>query len=130
VFSVVALACGCATIVKGTKQDIKLNSDPPGATAVIDRDIAVKTPATVKLSRKEVHTVVFTLEGYESKTVYLNQAMEPWVWGNVVLGGIIGLLVDVSSGAANRLTPQEINVPLNALPPSVSKESASGNESK
>ncbi len=42
---------GCATVIAGTTQDIRIVSDPPGAECRVTRDDVVTTPATVNVPR-------------------------------------------------------------------------------
>lgn len=44
--------------------------------------------------------------------VTLVQTQNGWIWGNILVGGIIGLAIDFGTGAAYKLTPQEVNVAL------------------
>src|SRR5262245_6407794 len=63
------LLCSCATMVNGTTQSTAITSDPAGATAVLlPAGKTVTTPATVMLERGKVHTVLFSLEGFEPRT--------------------------------------------------------------
>ena len=125
---VVCLSCffgvGCASIMSGTTQHVKINSHPPGATVhVDDQDKDVLTPATLVLRRKDPHTLLLTLEGCEPKKIYIDQKMNPWVWGNILLGGLIGTIVDWCTGGCNSLTPAEINVTFKPQPPLTEMES-------
>src|SRR5690242_7688231 len=66
-----ALLGGCATIVHGPYQDVRIDSDPPGATATISPQLSergpgyidteksrkVTTPATVRLLRDNTYRV-------------------------------------------------------------------------
>ena len=42
----------------------------------------------------------------------LTRKTNGWVWGNIVFGGIIGLIIDASSGAMYKLTPEQVNAQL------------------
>jgi len=105
-------ACGCATIINKTKQSVFLQSDPPGATAIIDSVTRVQTPASVKLKRGKDHYITFEREGYKQESVVIDHELSGWVWGNIVLGGLIGLAIDFTSGGAYKLEPDSISVTL------------------
>jgi hypothetical protein len=64
----------------------------------------------VRLERLRAHTVRLTLTGYETETVFLDRVGSGAIFGNLVLGGIIGISVDVSNGAAFQLVPGKIEV--------------------
>ena len=44
------------------------------------------------------------------------------VWGNVILGGIIGIIIDFSTGAVYKVKPDEISVGLEPTQAAVSGE--------
>jgi hypothetical protein len=39
----------------------------------------------------------------------LHRGTSGWVWGNIVFGGLIGLVVDASTGAMYKLTPEQVH---------------------
>src|SRR5262245_19655719 len=98
--SLLAATSGCATIMSGTTERIRLESDPPGATVRVDRN-SYTTPVDVKLARSRNHDVEFQSDGYVSAKRQVTRDSNDWVWGNILIGGLIGLLVDYSTGAAN-----------------------------
>lgn len=103
---------GCATIISGSKQEMQFNSTPNNATVFIDGKEMGKTPFTTKLTRKDTHTVQIKLEGYKPYSVELKKQFNEWYIGNILFGGIIGLVIDPITGALYRLTPKDINAEL------------------
>jgi hypothetical protein len=103
---------GCATIVKGTTQEIPVTSDPTGARVTVDSSPAGTTPTTVTLSRKQNHMVVIEKEGYAPESVAVTKSMGGAVAGNILAGGFIGWGVDAMSGAQYNLAPNTISVRL------------------
>lgn len=111
VFALALAASGCASIISGRHAEVTLDSSPSAAEVVI-RDkhgkqvLTTHTPATVQLKRKDKfiwpakYTAEFRKLGYEPKTVPIDQRVNPWILGNVVFGGVIGLAVDNATGAA------------------------------
>src|SRR4051812_3470662 len=89
---------GCATIVSGTTQKLSVSSRPTGATATIDNNISAKTPALLTLDRKSDHTLVVSKEGFKNQTVFIKRTMNGMGFGNVLVGGIIGVGIDAASG--------------------------------
>ena len=127
------LACGtlmftgCASIVSGTKQKIKITSVPNAANVKVERLMETtntiewegKTPASVKLWRKGSYLVTISLSGYQKAEIPISDGgMNGWVWGNIAIGGLIGTLIDYMSGAAIHLKPDEVNVNLVVSPTS------------
>lgn len=111
---------GCATTIHGTRQTVAIESTPPGATATILPDgITLQTPGEVELARKTVHTVRLALNGYCGETVYLDRVVSSALYGNLLLGGLIGTAVDADNGAAFVLEPDAVSV---TLQPSVEGE--------
>lgn len=120
VFGVLVLGTtlgGCATIVHGSRQNVSINSNPPGAAVYIDNGMALTTPSHVNLERKRDYIVTISKPGYQTQTIPLNSVLTAWLAGNIIFGGIIGGGVDLLSGAAWTLTPENINLTLTPLAP-------------
>jgi hypothetical protein len=101
------LAGGCATVTTGTTQPINIDSDPQGAECRLMREgqtlATVTTPQqpTIKRHAATLH-VTCRKDGFEEGRVVLNSRYESSSTGNVLVGGIIGMMVDASSGANSR----------------------------
>lgn len=105
---VMVFSTGCATIMHGTAEDIGLSSTPTNARVMVDNHEVGKTPTVVKLSRKDNHIVRMELDGYQPFEATITRGTSGWVWGNLVFGGLIGLVVDATSGGLYKLTPEQI----------------------
>lgn len=128
IFGVVALSLsGCASIISGKTQTMTFQSTPElSDITILNRDgkkIHVgKAPITVSLNRgagffvPERYTVIFEKEGYEKKEIKVTPSMNGWYIGNILFGGIIGLLIiDPATGAMYSLNTKDTNVVLNDL---------------
>lgn len=104
---------GCATIVHGTSTTIRINSIPQGAAALVGGQTVI-TPSTLTLKNNQTYNIVFKKDGYEDTYYTIDKQMSGWVWGNIALGGIIGLLIDNMTGGAYKLVPTDVNVTLTA----------------
>jgi hypothetical protein len=103
---------GCATIMHGTSQKIGISSMPTGAKVSIDnKDLGI-TPLFADLKRGEDHIVKIDLEGYQRSELTITKSVSGWVWGNIVLGGLIGLAVDAMTGGLYDLSPEQLNAEL------------------
>ena len=106
---------GCASIMSGSNQRVAVNSFPDGATAKIGNSTQL-TPAVFNLSRKDGdQTVTVSKPGYVTVTEVIGKTLNPWVIGNViwgVFGFFIGMVVDASTGAVTKFTPDKIDVTL------------------
>lgn len=111
-FTIAALLTGCGTIVHGTTQEVGFSSDPSGANVEVDGLDKGSTPVTVELSRKDTHTAKFELDGYEPYELTINRKTSGWVAGNIIFGGLIGLVVDASTGGMYKLDPEQVQAQL------------------
>jgi len=121
----IALACaaavfaGCATIVHGTTERVEIDSTPTGAEVMIDDSAqSAITPAQIKLARGSAHKLVFHKAGYVDATENLTSSTSGWILGNLVAGGVVGMVIDESDGAGRKLSADSVNVTLTPLPPS------------
>ena len=103
---------GCATAINGGKQKVPISSQPSGASIKIDDADSGVTPTTIVLSRKTSHRVELQLKGYRPYEVVLEPRSNGATAGNILIGGIIGMAVDGSSGAGNTLHPQKVDAVL------------------
>ena len=111
-FSALLLTTSCATIISGSKQSVNFTSTPSEASVLIDGMEVGKTPFETKLERKHEHSVVIKLDGYQPYETKLTKQFNAWYLGNILFGGIIGLVIDPITGAIYNLTPKQINTQL------------------
>jgi hypothetical protein len=90
---------GCATVVHGPYQDVRIDSNPPGATATIAAQLSergpafvdetktrtVTTPATVRLLRDNSYRVEIQKPGYKIATTQIVPEYD-WLWAPVGCG--------------------------------------------
>lgn len=107
------LLSSCATIISGSKQNVKFSSNPSSATIFIDEVEVGKTPFEIKLARKSEHAVLIKLEGYQTYQTTLTKKFNAWYIGNILIGGWIGLIIDPITGAIYNLSPNEISAQMN-----------------
>jgi PEGA domain len=111
----IAVSPGCATVTGGAHdQNVKITSNPVGAAVLVDGQPSGSTPTTVKLCRKTEHHVEIAYPGCERAQVTIARHINPWLFGNIILGGPIGLVVDICTDATHNLSPDEVNVQLHA----------------
>jgi hypothetical protein len=108
--TIVALP-GCATITGGTgPQKIKVASNPSGAIVIVDGRPCGMTPTTLRLDRKVEHRIELEKDGYMLAEADLKPKINPWIFGNVVVGGLIGVVVDLATDSERRLSPSKVDV--------------------
>jgi len=106
----------CCSIIHGTTQEISVNSQPSAAKVIVKGVNMATTPAVIDLKRKESNIVIrFEKEGYEPVEIALRRSTDGWIVGNIIFGGVIGLVVDFINGAAYKLSPADIQVELRKL---------------
>lgn len=109
-----AFCGGCATIVTGGGEDqaVRFASTPPGARVFVDNSDIGKTPMSFRLTRKDDHQVRMELAGYKNYEKEIKSGFNGWMFGDIILGGIIGLIVDLASGSNPALSPSNVSAKL------------------
>jgi hypothetical protein len=103
----------CATIMSGSKQDIPITSSPSGASISVDGEMMGITPVTIKLKRNMKNVALkIELDGYKPYQTNLSRGMNGWIFGNIILGGIPGLIIDAATGSMYKLTPESVTASL------------------
>lgn len=118
VLAVVLSLTGCASIVGKNMFPLTINSHPDEATILVvdERGKQIykgKTPTTLTLSSGEAYfhpkkyTITFSRPGYEDQTTEVKAGLSGWYFGNILFGGLIGLLiVDPLTGNMWNLPPE------------------------
>lgn len=106
------LLSGCATVINGTSQDIKFDSNAKQTTVKISTGITCVAPCKLDMKRRRDFRVDFAAPGYRSAYVLVQSRTGGAVAGNVLLGGLIGGVVDGANGSTNHLYPNPVKVRL------------------
>jgi hypothetical protein len=109
-------------------QTITARSVSADTTVLVNGFQRLRTPATVELSRKESHLLEIMQEGYHTEVVDIRNVNSNMAAGNIIVGGLIGYMVDQSTGAAFRLVPEVVHVKLRPLEPVAPQDSAPAEE--
>jgi hypothetical protein len=105
---------GCASIIKGSSEDIAVSTPPaPGAACTLSSPRGtwnVTTPAKVHVMRsmKDMN-IVCNKDGYQSASTMIPSGVEPWTFGNLLIGGLLGVGIDAYSGAMGKY-PDKVEV--------------------
>ena len=106
---------GCASIVSKSQYPVTFTSNPDSAIITITNDHGVimytgTTPTTLTLAAVKAYfhgcsyTIEYKKDGYEPQTAILDSGMDAWFVGNILVGGLIGILiVDPLTGAMYKL---------------------------
>lgn len=112
---VLAAASGCASIVSKTSYPIVVSTYPPGASVTIENRNGEQvfkgsSPAAVRLKsgggyfKGATYTIRINKEGFAEKMVQVTSTVNGWYFGNLLFGGLIGMLVvDPATGAMFKL---------------------------
>ena len=102
------LVTGCATLTKGTSQAVTVNTDPTGATCTMTRDakpvaIVNSTPGSVPVEKAQgTIAVLCRKQGYLDAAGALASEFQAMTFGNILFGGLVGVVVDAASGAMHQ----------------------------
>lgn len=111
---VLTFSNGCATIVSGRTQRVPVITNPTGAivTVGIQKQLS---PSTFILDKSQDYVIRVEKEGYETLEIPLRKTISGWVFGNILfglIGGPIGIVIDISSGSATKFLPSPVEVNL------------------
>jgi len=110
---------GCATITRGTTDQIQIQSEPSEANAKTSLGHNCVTPCTVTVNKKDEFTVTIEKPGFQSQKISVVTEMgtggKTALAGNILIGGLIGAGADMTTGAAYDHTPNPVFVTLQPL---------------
>jgi PEGA domain-containing protein len=109
---IVALS-GCATVIRGTSEDLQIYSTPAGAAASLSDGQTCTTPCSVKIARGKAYQVTLAKDGCEAQT----QLISPQIAGSgvaeAVVFGVAGGAVDVADDAVYDSQPNPLSATMN-----------------
>lgn len=115
------VACGlvlgsCASVTRGTTAQVQINSNPPEAQARTSMGHTCITPCTLQFSRRDEFTVLFAKPGFHSTEIAVRTQVAgsgaAGFAGNIILGGVVGMVVDASTGATLEHVPNPVSATL------------------
>jgi hypothetical protein len=115
-----ALLTGCASIISGRHAEVAFDTYPGNAhVAIHDRHgraiTSMNSPGVVSLKRQgryflpARYVATISAPGYQAAQVPIGSTLNPWILGNIVIGGIPGLVIDGATGAAWKPARTEIH---------------------
>ena len=99
------LLAGCATMIRGTEEQISVNTNPPGAKLEFSNGQSCETPCSIKAKRNQSLQITISKDDCGTQTA----TMIPTLGGS---GVILGGLVDYGTGAVYDLQPNPLTVTL------------------
>lgn len=109
--ALLSASTSCASIVSGTRDDVTITTDPPGATCdVLKEGVTVahvdRTPANVIVARSYDDLLVQCSKAdYQPAEATNTWGTNGWVFGNIIFGGLIGVCIDMADGAGVSYSP-------------------------
>jgi len=105
----------CATMMGGGGPwHVPVDSVPPGATVNYDGANVGVTPCTVVMSRRSSQ-MTLRREGFHDQVVEVRSGGNPMILGNLLFGGIVGVMIDAGSGASGTMDTRPCWVELTPL---------------
>lgn len=120
--TVLIFTSGCATLLGGgPAQSVSVAAEPPGTSFVVKSSSGLQmaagtAPQIIRLPRRNEYQVEFTVPGYQPQSVVLTRGVNGWMWGNLVIGWVVGFIVDFATGSAYKLEPAVVQVVLQRQP--------------
>jgi len=106
VLAVVAIfLSGCATMIRGTEQEVSVNTNPVGAKVEFSNGQSCNSPCTIKAKRNQTLQITISKENCQNQT----STMMPVLAGGGVL---MGSLIDYGTGAVYDLQPNPLTITL------------------
>jgi hypothetical protein len=100
----------CASIVSDNASTTYIETDPEKARCELhgqDFKRVIETPNSINLPSKAAPlTISCSATGYKVTTAKLDTELDGWVFGNIIFGGIVGVVVDVARGAGQKYPPK------------------------
>jgi hypothetical protein len=116
VFALAAACGGCASVTRGTTEQVQILSEPPGAEIHTSMGHTCTSPCTLQFSRKDEFTVTASKPGYHSAQMPVGTRIAAGgaagFAGNVLVGGVVGMVVDASTGATLEHYPNPVMLTL------------------
>jgi len=116
----IVLLSGCATVVRGTTEDVVITSEPSDATITTTLGHSCSaSPCVVNVERKKSFTAYAEKPGYEKGSLHIATKVQgkgaAGIAGNLLVGGVIGVGVDAATGAGLDHVPNPAHIKLKKI---------------
>lgn len=107
----------CATVTRGTTDDVAIDVTPANASVVTSIGETCQGSCVLKVDRKTAFTVTASAPGFLTQTVSVTPKLQRGgaaasIAGNALAGGVIGGVIDASTGAALDHVPNPVVINL------------------
>lgn len=100
------LLSGCSTIIEGSKQTVNISTGKDkqirAEVTSYDGTMPVMLPQAVAVDKSSNDIVINIKDSgcVLPSTTIVKSHLNPWFWGNIIFGGLLGSTTDSVSGAA------------------------------
>lgn len=95
------LLAGCATIIRGTEQNVTVDTVPTGARVDFSNGQTCNSPCSIAAKRSQALNVVVSMDGCAPQTAFVRPRI-------TATGGVLGGLPDLATGAVYDLEPSQL----------------------
>jgi hypothetical protein len=106
---------GCSSVINGTTQKITVTSNVQGAEVMLNGVNLGRTPITTRVKREKSSHLLVRKEGYKDYSLQVQTKLDPWFWGNIVIGGLVGSTTDSVTGSTHLIDPDTIFVQMEPI---------------
>ena len=90
---------GCASIMSGGPSTLNVTTVPKDVKVTIvglanAERMTRTTPCIFTLNKNSDYRVILEYQGYQSEEIIIRRGINGWFWGNLFLGGIVGMVID------------------------------------
>lgn len=103
------LTAGCATLFGPKAHGLAVGSEPAGAEVYVNGTLMGSTPLRLELKADQSYVLEFRKEGYESVYRTVKTKLDAGWLILDILGGLIPIVVDASTGNWNKLDQKSVN---------------------
>jgi len=112
--AIAVLFTGCATIFHGSTDKVDFSSEPTAAKVYVNGQLMGNTPLQLNLISKHTYTIEFRKEGFDNKTVLINNSVGGgWIVLDI-LGGLFPVIIDAATGDWYSLDQEHVTASLEA----------------
>lgn len=114
------LVTGCVSIVDGGPSWLEVETNPENVEVSLTKlhnDVTTElvTPFRVELDKGSDYQLVIDTPNYRSEQVFIDRKINGWFWGNILLGGPIGMAIDYANDNMWEHNPTLITLDLQRL---------------
>lgn len=97
---------------------LPVSTNPAGAAVFVDNAQVGQTPLMVTLDRaKPKAEIRLELQGFAPVIIVREKSVNGWVFGNLLFGGLIGIIIDSANNNTSKFDDSPISIGFGSNPP-------------